>query len=166
MGTRAGQHRRMSPVRPEPLPAPPAHVELWVDSGLFGRSIGCRHSIGPVERLARGVIALRTKGLPETDLSLGSSYLVLGECLGWTGRPADGATALREALRLRLEVLPEAHWGVADVRSVLGEVLVRAGQVEEGRRLLDEGYRRMTAAVGPDHPRSRQAKVRLERWTR
>ena len=39
------------------------------------------------------MIALRNKGLPETDLSLGT-YLVLGECLG---RPAarrrgDGAT--------------------------------------------------------------------------
>lgn len=53
MGTPAVSPAACPPVRPsapEPLPAPPAHVELWVDSGPFGRSIGCRHSIGSVER--------------------------------------------------------------------------------------------------------------------
>ena len=112
------------------------------------------------------MIALRGKALPETDLSLGSAYLVLGECLGRTGRAREGETVLREALRLRLAVLPSGHWGVAHVRSVLGEVLVRAGKLEEGRALLDQGYRGMEAAVGPDNPRSRQDKARIERWGR
>ncbi len=120
----------------------------------------CQDAMG----LARGVIALRERGLPETDLSLGSAYLVLGECLGRNGQARDGVVAVREALRLRLAVLPPTHWAVAYGRSVLGEVLVRAGKVVEGRALLDQAYHEMTTALGPDNPRSRQARARQERW--
>lgn len=125
-----------------------------------------RDACGEVITLARGVIALRAGGLPETDLSLGSAYLALGECLGRTGHVAEGVTALREALRLRLAVLPPGHWAVALARSVLGEVLVRAGQAGEGKSMLSRGAQDLEAALGGDHPRSRQARARLERWGR
>ncbi len=115
---------------------------------------------------ARGVIALKEKGLPETDLSVGSAYLVLGECLGRTGLARDGEAAAREAVRLRLMVLPPAHWAVAYGRSVLGEILIRTGKVAEGGGLLDQAYREMVAALGPDNPRTRQAKARQDRWAR
>ncbi len=112
--------------------------------------------------LAKEIIGLRGSELPDTDISLGTAYVMLGQCLGMTGATGAGEEALREGLRLREAVFPPAHWVLADTKSLLGEVMVRGGKSAEGNRLLEEGYRRLREALGPDNHRTRRASKRLE----
>jgi serine/threonine-protein kinase len=116
--------------------------------------------------LARGVIALRGTEIPDTDLSLGSAYLALGQCLGTSGDPVAGVAAAREGLALREALFPPDHWVIAQAKSLLGEVLLRSGSEPEGRRLLEEGYRGMVDGLGVENIRTKQAKDRVDRWAR
>lgn len=114
--------------------------------------------------MAQGIIGLRGTDLPDTDLSLGTAYVLLGQCLGMTGDPRGGEDAIREGARLREAVFPPDHWVMAHTRSLLGEVLVRGGKAAAGGALLEEGYRGLLAALGPDNIRTRQARERMERF--
>jgi len=114
--------------------------------------------------LARGIIGLRGGEVPDTDPSIGTAYVLLGQCLGMTGEAGAGEEAIREGTRLREAVFPPDHWVMAHTRSLLGEVLVRGGKTIEGEQLLEEGYQGLLAALGPDNVRTRQARERLERW--
>lgn len=116
--------------------------------------------------LAQVIIGLRGGELPDTDLSLGTAYVMLGQCLGMTGDPRAGEEAIREGLRLRAAVFPADHWVMAHTKSLLGEVLVRGGKPTEGIRLLEDGYRGLREALGPDNHRTRQARERLGPSTR
>ncbi len=114
--------------------------------------------------LARGIIALRGGEIPDTDPSIGTAYVMLGQCLGMTGDALGGEEAIREGTRLRVAVFPPDHWVMAHTRSLLGEVLARGGKTAEGQQLLDQGYRGLLESLGAENIRTRQSKERLDRW--
>lgn len=87
------------------------------------------------------VIAARGPELPDSDLSLGSAYLIRDQCLGQADRLAEAKAALKEGLALRLVTLPPAHWAVGQAQSLLGEVTVRSGRKAEGLRLVEARQR-------------------------
>ncbi|MFN8583119.1 MAG: hypothetical protein U0163_19355 [Gemmatimonadaceae bacterium] len=115
------------------------------------------------ERPSAHVIRLRGHGLSDTDLSLGSAYQALGQCLTHDGHAAEAVGTLQEAVKLRAAVLPATHWAVGYARLLLGEAAVQAGRRAAGEALLRDGFRTMTTALGADHPRCREAKAHLER---
>ncbi|MBL8989726.1 MAG: serine/threonine protein kinase [Gemmatimonadetes bacterium] len=141
----------LGPDNPTTLTALRGLLNVLVDAGKCPEAI---------ER-ARGVIARRGTVIPDSDLTLGSAYLQLGECLVASGDPRGGLAALREGVRLREATLPDDHWALAYGRSLLGMALVRNGLPVDGERLLRAGHERLVAALGADHYRTRQAAARL-----
>ncbi len=111
--------------------------------------------------MADEVIQARGPDLPDSELSLGSAFLVRGQCLGLLGRFSEAESALRDGLALRLETLPPAHWAVSHAKSLLGEVVVRRDR-KEGIRLLEEGAQGIETALSPVNRRAVQARQRLE----
>ncbi len=146
--------RRRGALNPATLAAGRAVMSVLVEQG------NCPEAI----RLAEIVIAARGPDLPDTDLSLGSAYLIRGQCLGQTERLADAEAALKEGLALRLANLPPAHWAVGQARSLLGEVVVRSGRKAEGLRLLEEGALGIEAGLGVANRRAVEARERLDRY--
>src|SRR5690606_28451576 len=120
---------------------------------------GCREAV----TLAEPVIAERGKRVPESELSLGSAYLAVGDCLGRDGDPVRAEAMLREAVRLRERTLPPGHWATAHAESLLGEFLARHGKEDEGRTLGARAVAALEAALGNDHYRTVQARHRLSR---
>ena len=146
--------RLMGPNNPQTLTGLRGLLNVLVDEGRCDEAAP----------LADGMIALSRDTLPESDLSLGSAYLIRGQCRAAGGRLADAEADVREARRLRLAILPPTHWAVGQTTSVLGEILAAEGRRAEGRRSLEEGLATLAAGLGPDHYRTRQARERLARW--
>jgi tetratricopeptide (TPR) repeat protein len=141
-------------LNPATLAAERAVMSILVERGRCPEAI----------RLADTVIAARGPELPDTDLSLGSAYLIRGQCLGQAGRWAEAEGALKEGLALRLATLPPAHWAVGQAQSLLGEVAVRSGRKAEGLRLLEQGVAGIEAGLGPANHRAIEARQRLDRY--
>ncbi len=116
-----------------------------------------------VVRLAEPVVAERGKRVSESEVSLGSAYLALGDCLGRDGDPVRAEAMLREAVRLRRLTLPAGHWATAHAESLLGEFLARHGKADEGRGLGVRAVAALEAALGSEHYRTLQARSRLLR---
>ncbi|MHB1327756.1 MAG: serine/threonine-protein kinase [Gemmatimonadales bacterium] len=116
-----------------------------------------------VVALAEPVVAERGKRVADSELSLGSAYLALGDCLGRDGDPVRAEAMLREAVRLREQTLPAGHWATAHAESLLGEFLARHGKADEGRGLGVRAVAALEAALGNQHYRTLQARSRLMR---
>ncbi len=118
----------------------------------------------------RRILALRGEVLPDGHPMVAAAFHVTGLSLLDLGRPAAAEPALREALELRRGALPEGHWLVASSQGALGTALAALGRFAEAEALLLESERGLTAARGPGHVRSLEARRRLaalyEAWGR
>ena len=146
--------RRRGALNPATLSSGRAVMSVLVERGECPEAI----------RLAEAVIGARGPDLPDTDLSVGSAYLILGQCLGQAGGLAQARHALEHGLALRVATLPATHWAVAQAKSLLGEVLVQSGRKAEGLRLLEEGAIGIETGLSPVNHRAVEARRRLERY--
>ena len=69
---------------------------------------------------------------------------------------------LQEALSLRERCLPTGHWQQSEARLELGRCLAALGRTTQADSLLDAGSAGLRAALGPEHPRVREAAAELE----
>jgi serine/threonine-protein kinase len=97
--------------------------------------------------------------IPAALLIAGRARLALGDA-------AAAERHLREAVALRRAILPPGHWLIANTESLLGECLAARGRHGEAERLLTASYERLLADRGPDHERTRDARVRLAQFYR
>ncbi len=72
-----------------------------------------------------------------------------------------GTVLLRTSLGSRRAMLPPEHWLLGSGESLLGGCLGKLGRDAEALPLLRDGYDRMRAALGDDHPRTEEARSRL-----
>jgi serine/threonine-protein kinase len=147
--------REYGPTNPQTLSALRMVTAAQVESGR------CDAAAPLLSRM----LALRGTELPESDPTLGTILLQRGQCELATHQLDAAEKTLRDALAVRERTLGAGHWAVSQTRSVLGEVLMRKQRPEEGRRLLAEGLDGLRTALGPDHPRTREAVARNERWS-
>jgi hypothetical protein len=120
----------------------------------------CREALPQI----RAMVALRGRGLSETDPTLGVVLLQLGQCQAESGDlPASEAT-LRDALAVRRATFGPTHWAVAQTESVLGDILGQQKRDVEAEAMLRKGYAGLTRELGSDHIRTTQAGERLDRF--
>jgi eukaryotic-like serine/threonine-protein kinase len=112
--------------------------------------------------LARKVLSLRGKTLPDTHPMVASSLVIEGEAFGELGDHAAAERALREALTLRHRYLPPSHWLIGSAESYLGAELFAFHPGPEAIRLLTSGCRTIRAALGSDNPKTKDAIDRLQ----
>jgi len=87
--------------------------------------------------------------------------IVKGLALSKTGKPGEGETILREAVRLRYDTLPPEHFWTALAKSALGENLTIQNRFAEAEPLLLESYESLKSSQGEQNPRTVSAQNRL-----
>jgi hypothetical protein len=113
------------------------------------------------EALAREALSLRGTSLPDSHPMVGAALQLAGRCR-MARRDAPGAEPLlRESLAVRRTSMPPGHWLVASGESVLGECLVAQRRFPEAEPLLVSGASALREKLGPDHPRAKEAAVRV-----
>ena len=146
--------REFGPTNPATLSALRMVTSAMVEAGRCGDALP----------YLRGMAALRGKELTETDPTLGVVLLQLGQCQAERGEFAAGEITLRDALAVRRATFGPTHWAVAQVQSVLGGVLGQRKKAAEAEAMLREGYDGLVRELGASHIRTRQARMRLERF--
>jgi tetratricopeptide (TPR) repeat protein/predicted Ser/Thr protein kinase len=106
-------------------------------------------------------LALQKGALPEGHLDFAMSWTVLGKILTREGDAAGGESHLRRALELRGRLLPRGHWQIAYAQGALGECLSARARYAEAEPLLVESHDGLHAGLGPQDPRTREARHRL-----
>jgi serine/threonine-protein kinase len=106
-------------------------------------------------------IKIQKQLLPEGNAQFGLSYFVLGKILTRTGDTRGGEDYLRRALDTQTKNLPKGHRWAAYTQSALGENLTAQKRYAEAEPLLVESYNTLNAALGPQDPKTREARRRL-----
>ncbi|MEM8932622.1 MAG: serine/threonine-protein kinase [Acidobacteriota bacterium] len=94
--------------------------------------------------------------------AFGLSLISRGEELLALTRVADAEAAFREALDVFAIETPDSHPDVATARLGLGAALVVQGQSTAGREMMTAAIDSLTATLGADNPRVRDAVARLD----
>jgi len=114
------------------------------------------------ERHYRESLTLHRQLFPEGHANTAYPLIRLGALLTETNRAAEAEPLLREAIALRTDALGTGHWRVAVARSTLGLCLTEMGRYADAEPLLTESYKTLRTTHGPDDPRVRTAKARLD----
>jgi Flp pilus assembly protein TadD len=93
-----------------------------------------------------------------------------GKTLLEAGRAAEAESTLALAVTIARRFFPADHVNVAIFESTYGRALLARGRYAEAERLLKPAHARIAAALGDDHPRTREVAGDLEtlyrRWGR
>ncbi|MGE0441683.1 MAG: protein kinase [Gemmatimonadales bacterium] len=120
-----------------------------------------RGNLPAAERDLREALAILQAALPADHLQQAPALSLLGLLLCEHGRAGEGEPLLRRALAIRVAQLPPGHWFIANLESALSVCLGALGRPAEARAMARSGYDGLVRALGPDHPRSREAAARL-----
>jgi eukaryotic-like serine/threonine-protein kinase len=112
--------------------------------------------------LAEQVLARRGTTLPDGHPMVASALHVLGRSRMAQQAFAEAEPLLRESLALRTATLPPEHWLLATAASVLGECLTGLRRYAEAEPLLVRSHDRLLELRGATHPRTREARARLQ----
>jgi eukaryotic-like serine/threonine-protein kinase len=129
----------------------------------LGRMYMLRGDHERAEGEMRRALDIQRRALPAEHPELPQALSLLGLILARAGKPAEGEPYLRESLAIRRKVLPANHWLVANLESALGECLAAQGRRAEAGPLLARGYEGLRASLGEQHPRTAEARQRLEK---
>jgi len=141
------------------------HPYVAVTLNNFGMLHVRQKNYGAAEPLLRQSLRLR-RSLYEADHpSLTMGLHNMGLVLHYQDRHGAAEPLLREAMRLRIDALGVDHWHVAVTKGLLGQCLTAVGRYAEAEPLLTESYETLRTTHGPDDPRVRAAKARLDALT-
>ena len=90
---------------------------------------------------------------PDTIESLG----LLSRIAHKVGRHDEAIALSTEAIEQARLALPPSHWTLGQLLSDHGKMLLDAGDKDQAREFLLEGYHLLQAALGEQHPRTREA---------
>jgi tetratricopeptide (TPR) repeat protein len=93
----------------------------------------------------------------ESPVNLFTAIHNLGKTKLDRGRAAEAEATLREAAAMAPQVLPDGHPNRAIFATTYGRALAAVGRVDEARRWLTEARDGLTATLGPDHARTKEA---------
>ncbi len=120
-----------------------------------------RGELDAAEHDLREAIAILSGALPADHLQLAPPLSLLGLMLCERGRVAEGEPLLRRALDIRRARLPAGHWFIHNLESALSVCLFARGAHAEAEASARAGLVGLTASLGADHPRTREAARRL-----
>ncbi|MEO8448560.1 MAG: serine/threonine-protein kinase [Gemmatimonadota bacterium] len=103
------------------------------------------------------ILSNRGGSMPETHPILVAALLVHGRSLDGLGKMDEGGKAIEEGVALRRQIYPPGHWLLGNSERYLGEHYTRAKRYADAERILVHGYGIVLAALGPDHPRTKDA---------
>lgn len=109
-------------------------------------------------------LALYEQYFPDDPRETAQVVALLGRMYAARGDDEGAEASFKRALGDYRATIPD-HRETAHVAGSLGQLYLEQGRVEEARPLLEESYRIYEAALGPDHPRTREARARFERAT-
>ncbi|HEY2712724.1 MAG TPA: serine/threonine-protein kinase [Chthoniobacterales bacterium] len=144
-------HRRVSPSHLWLADNLRNQAALLYEEGRFAESL---------EKVSRTLDLYRQSFGTHYD-NYPTALIIQGLSLNKTGRPNEGETFLREAVKLRSESLPKDHFWVALANGALGECLTTEGRHDEARPLLLQSYQSLKSSQGATNPRTRLALQRL-----
>jgi hypothetical protein len=78
-------------------------------------------------------------------------------------RHTEAESPLRHALAVRRDAYPNGDWRTASTAGILGECLLESGRLDECAPLIEEAAAGLRAKLGQDHPRTIEARQRLDR---
>lgn len=116
------------------------------------------------EPLFRKGLETRRRVLGPDHPDVATSASSLGQLLLARGDVAAAEASLRESLRIRRAALPSGHWQIATTAGLLGECMAKMGRIAEAESLLHESHELLKAALGDDHPKTIEARTRLDQW--
>ena len=123
------------------------------------------HAAGDLIEAERGYrksLTLHRQLFPDGHANTAYPLIRLGALLTETNRAAEAESLLREAIALRADALGADHWRVAVAQSTLGLCLTNMGRHADAEPLLTESYETLRTTHGPNDPRVRTAKARLD----
>ena len=139
----------------------PKHTAVGLMMGGLARSL---HALGQnreAEHLfEEGTLVLR-KAWPDGHLALAAQLQRHGVFLLDRGNLPRAEAMLREALKMNQRVLPEDHPRRAEDAVALGRLLIRTRRFLEAEPLLLEAHAKLVAKLGPQHPKTRDARSRI-----
>ncbi len=120
-----------------------------------------RDRLGAAEHDLRAAVRVMAAALPPDHLQQAPSLSLLGLVLCERGAAAEGTPLLQRALDIRRRQLPAGHWFIHNLESALSVCLHGIGRTVAARESAAAGYRGLVAALGPRHPRTLEAELRL-----
>jgi tetratricopeptide (TPR) repeat protein len=97
---------------------------------------------------------------------IANAETILGLILLRQRRHAEAEAPLRHALAVRRAAYPAGDWRTASTAGILGECLLESGRLEECAPLIEQAEAGLRAKLGESHPRTVEARRRLERLRR
>ncbi|MEO5798922.1 MAG: serine/threonine-protein kinase [Gemmatimonadales bacterium] len=104
--------------------------------------------------IARELLALRDKSLPESHPAIAGALQTLGRSLDRLGDPAGGEQALLESLALRRKYLGPDSWLAASSEGMLGEHYLFLKQYPKAEETLLHAQGLFVKALGESNPRT------------
>ncbi|KAB2943396.1 MAG: serine/threonine-protein kinase [Phycisphaerae bacterium] len=150
--------QRFAKERGPDYPATLLHQAEWADV------LSCLGEQDRALMLASDADARARDSLSERHLVRGDTTLALGLVLFRGGSDRDIAQAvalLEESLSVREEALPGGHWRIGEAAHALGRALARTAATEAAHAQLENAVKILEAALGPDHPETREARASL-----
>jgi serine/threonine-protein kinase len=159
-----------------------AETELEIGTHSFGELTGPESFYYAAARSIQGELQLRRGRLVAAERSLreamriqeamlpagvsryADTCLWLGETLTNEDRLAEAEPLLRTAVVIRDSLQTHSRWLSAEVESALAECLYLKGEVDASRELAAGSHAELARVLGEDHPLSREAAERVERF--
>ncbi len=118
------------------------------------------------ETYARQALAVYAQSLPPHHLYVASTQELLGLVLLRRGSLDAAEVQLRSAHDMNVELTGADSWRSARSEASLGWVLIARDKAAEGEPMLLAARAKLLAAVGPEHPATRQATAWLAEYYR
>jgi serine/threonine-protein kinase len=115
------------------------------------------------EPIIHDALTILRRAVSDGHPDIANAETILGLILLRQQRTIEAEAPLRHALTVRRAAYRDGDWRTASTAGILGECLLDSGRLEESTPLIEEAAAGLRAKLGEDHPRSIEARQRLDR---